>query len=115
MSEDVIGVDAAGPGGGQPHAAGTSGGSLYDRGVTTPAEALLEEALLLPAADRALLASDLLASLEDDRADEAAVDQSWSQDTDRRARQLDADEVQLRTWDDLVERVDSLRPPHSAG
>ena len=82
--------------------------------MATPVESLLKEALLLPAAARAVLASDLLASLDDEDADEAAVDHWWSKETDRRARLLAAGEAQLGTWDDLVERVDSLRPPRSA-
>jgi len=83
--------------------------------VATAAESLLEKALLLPAADRALLASGLLASLDAEGVDEAAVDRSWSEETDRRAGMLDAGSAQLVTWDHLVERVDALRSPRSGG
>lgn len=82
--------------------------------VATSAESILETALQLPAADRALLASGLLASLDAGDANEAAVDRSWSEETDRRAGMLDAG-APLVTWDHLVERVDALRSPRSGG
>jgi len=83
--------------------------------VTTAAEGLLEKALQLSAADRALLAADLLASLDAESADEASVDRSWSGETDRRARMLDAGEARLVTWDHLVERIAGSRSPRSSG
>lgn len=81
--------------------------------MTPAADALREKALQLPASDRALLASDLLASLDDDVADEAAVDEAWSRETSRRARVLEAGEAELVTWDHLTERVGRQRPTAS--
>jgi hypothetical protein len=46
--------------------------------VAKTAESLLEEALTLPAQDRAMVASSLLASLDTDGTDEAEVDRLWS-------------------------------------
>lgn len=82
-----------------------------DATVATAAETLLEKASQLSASDRALLASDLLASLDD----EAAVDESWSRETDRRARMFDKGEAQLVTWDHLAERIAGERPSASQG
>jgi putative addiction module component (TIGR02574 family) len=79
--------------------------------VTTAADGLREKALQLPASDRALLASDLLASLDSDIADEAAVDESWSRETDRREHLLHAGDAELVTWDHLTERIAGRRPP----
>ncbi len=83
--------------------------------VATAAESLLEKAMLLPAADRALLASGLLASLDAGDADEATVDRAWSNETDRRARMLETGAAHPVTWDDLIERVDALRSPRTGG
>ncbi|MGI8983119.1 MAG: addiction module protein [Acidimicrobiales bacterium] len=83
--------------------------------MATAAESLLEKAMLLPAADRALLAYGLLASLDAEDADEATVDRAWSKETDRRARMLEAGAAHPVTWDDLIERVDALRSPRTGG
>ena len=71
--------------------------------------------MLLPAADRALLASGLLASLDAEGADEATVDRAWSNETDRRARMLETGEEHPVSWDDLTERVDAVRSPRTGG
>lgn len=77
-------------------------------------DALLEQALALSVEDRAKLASGLLASLDDEGADEAAVERLWSEETERRAVQLSSGEAQLTTWEHLTERVDKLRAQPSA-
>jgi putative addiction module component (TIGR02574 family) len=77
--------------------------------VATAADDLREKALQLPASDRAHLASDLLASLDGDGADVAAVDEAWSRETDRRAQMLEGGDADLVTWDHLIERVDRQR------
>ena len=83
--------------------------------MATAAENLYEKALRLPASDRAHLAADLLASLDSDAADEASVDESWSQETARRAQMLDTGETQLVTWDHLQERIAERRSSPSSG
>jgi Putative addiction module component len=79
------------------------------RDVTDAAEALLEQALTLPAADRVLLASGLLASLDSETLDEVEVERLWSAETDRRASQLESGEAELVTWEHLVQRIDERR------
>jgi hypothetical protein len=70
---------------------------------------VLEEALTLPAQDRAMVASSLLASLGADGADEAEIDRLWSVETERRAQQLDAGDAELVTWEHLRQQVDERR------
>lgn len=77
-------------------------------------EALLERALSLPPADRARLASGLLASVDDDQADEGEVERSWSEETERRMTALAAGEVQAVSWEHLTTRVDGLRSSPTA-
>lgn len=81
----------------------------YDRVMTDAAESLLHQALTLPSADRARLASGLLASLDGAAMDEAEVDRLWSDETARRAAQLEAGEAELVTWEHVVERIDQHR------
>lgn len=81
----------------------------YDCDVTNAAEILLEQALTLPAEDRVLLASGLLASLDSEALDEAEVERLWSAETERRAAQLESGDAELVTWDQLVERIDERR------
>lgn len=78
-------------------------------------EVLLEQALTLSAADRAKLASGLLASLDDDAGvDAAEVERLWSEEAERRAAQVTSDEVRLTTWEHVTERIEQLRPRPSS-
>ena len=77
-------------------------------------EALLEQALALSPEDRAKLASGLLASLDDAGMDEAEVERLWSEKTERRASQIASGEVELATWDQVIERVGGHRPSSSS-
>ena len=90
----------------------TESASRYHANVAKTAESLLEEALTLPAQDRAMVASSLLASLDADHGadvDEAEIDRLWSVETERRAQQLDAGDAELVTWEHLVQQVDKQR------
>jgi hypothetical protein len=86
----------------------------YDGMVPIAPEALLEQALSLSSADRAKLASGLLASLDDDQADEAEVERLWSEETDRRMALLDSGDVDLIEWEHVTERIDGLRASSTA-
>ena len=81
----------------------------YDCDVTNAAETLLEQALTLPAEDRVLLASGLLASLDSEALDEAEVERLWSVETERRAAQLESGDAELVTWEQLLQRIDERR------
>lgn len=78
------------------------------------ADALLEEALTLPAEERAMLASGLLASLDDEVADEEEVDGWWSAETERRAAQLESGEARTVTWEHVRQRVEERRAHRTA-
>ncbi len=81
----------------------------YDCDVTSAAETLLEQALTLPAEDRVLLASGLLASLDSEALDEAEVERLWSAETERRAALLESGDAELVTWDQLLLRIADRR------
>jgi hypothetical protein len=72
--------------------------------VTTNAQKLFEQALTLAAADRAELAAQLLATLEDAEAD---VEAAWAAEIERRAadaRQNPDDDEDWRTVLDEIQR-----------
>jgi putative addiction module component (TIGR02574 family) len=81
----------------------------YDFRMAKTADDLRDEVLALPAQDRARIASDLLASLDEEQADEVEVDRWWSAETERRAALLESGEAQLVTWAHVLERVDARR------
>ncbi len=97
-----------------PGAADRRVGAGYDSGVAKTADDLRQEVLALPASDRARIASDLLASLDDEQVDEAEVDRWWSEETDRRAALLDSGDAELVTWEQVLERVDERRAQRQA-
>jgi molybdopterin biosynthesis enzyme len=78
------------------------------------ADDLRQEVLALPAADRARLAADLLASLDDAQADEAEVDRWWSEEAARRAALHDSGAAELLTWEQVLEGVDEHRAQRRA-
>lgn len=82
--------------------------------MTKAADALLEEALALPAEDRARLASDLLASLDDEAADQAEIDRWWSEETAWRSAQLDSGEVRAHTWEQILQLIAERRSQRMA-
>lgn len=78
------------------------------------ADDLRDEVLALPAQDRARIASDLLASLDDEHVDEAEIDRLWSIETERRAAMLDSGEASTLTWDEIQQRFAERRAQRSA-
>jgi hypothetical protein len=90
-------------------------GWLYVEAMSLAPEALLEQALALPASERARLASGLLASLDDEPADRDAVERLWSEETRRRAVQIASGEAALTTWEDVTSRLNELRSSTNFG
>ena len=84
----------------------------YDCAVISAVETLLEQALLLPVEDRALLASGLLASLDSETLEEAEVERLWSAETERRALQLESGDAEHVAWEHVLERVNERRSQH---
>jgi putative addiction module component (TIGR02574 family) len=67
------------------------------------ADALLDTALKLPAADRARIAAELIASLDGEP--EAGVEAAWLVEIDQRIKDVDEGRVQLRDWSDVKDDV----------
>lgn len=78
-------------------------------GVALAPEELLEQALSLSPADRARVASSLLASLDDDQADESEVEQQWSAETERRMAKLASGDARTFTRDEVHAGLAALR------
>jgi putative addiction module component (TIGR02574 family) len=75
--------------------------------VTQRAQDLLREALLLPADERADVAAELLASLDDQEADTADVEAAWAIELEKRARRVLAGESAGTSWEDVRRRADA--------
>ena len=74
--------------------------------MTDRAQALLREALTLPVDERANVAAELLASLDEPATtDAAAVETAWALEIERRARRVMAGESVGEPWEDVRARV----------
>ena len=79
--------------------------------VSTTPSALRDEALALPAEQRAELAVELLASLDDDisETDPDEIDRAWGDEMLRRSAQIASGEVKTLTWDEVLDQVAANR------
>ena len=74
--------------------------------MTSRAQDLLREVLALPVSDRADVAAELLASLDDAPAeDQAEVEAAWAAEIERRARRVMSGESAGEPWEDVRARV----------
>ena len=74
--------------------------------MTSRAQKLLREALTLPAEERADVAAELLASLDEaPPEDRAEVEATWAKEIDRRARLVMSGESIGESWEDVRARV----------
>jgi len=72
------------------------------------AQELLREALALPLKERADVAAQLLASLDEAAAvDPAEVEAAWAEEIERRARRVIAGETTGIPWDDVRRRAEA--------
>ena len=72
------------------------------------AQELLREALALPLEERADVAAQLLASLDDAAADDPAeVEAAWAVEIERRARRVIAGETTGVPWEDVRRRAET--------
>jgi putative addiction module component (TIGR02574 family) len=74
--------------------------------MTDRAQAVLREALTLPIDERADVAAELLASLDEDTEDLAAVQRAWATEIERRGRRVLAGESDGEPWEDVRSRVE---------
>lgn len=76
--------------------------------MTSRAQDILREALALPLEERADVAAELLASLDDAAAEHPAdVEAAWAAEIERRARRALADESRGIAWDDVRRRAEA--------
>jgi putative addiction module component (TIGR02574 family) len=76
--------------------------------MSSRAQELLREALALSVEDRADVAAELLASLDDAEADNLAeVEAAWAAEIERRARRVLAGESVGTTWDNVRSRAEA--------
>ena len=74
--------------------------------MTSRAQQLLREALALPVEERADVAAELLASLDEPGTmDPEAVEAAWAREIDKRARRVMAGESLGEPWEDVCARV----------
>jgi putative addiction module component (TIGR02574 family) len=74
--------------------------------MTSRAQELLREALTLPVEERADVAAELLASLDEAPAENAAeVEAAWAREIERRARRVMNGESAGEPWEDVRARV----------
>jgi putative addiction module component (TIGR02574 family) len=74
--------------------------------MTQRSQELLREALALPAEERADVAAELLASLDEPAStDEAAVQAAWAREIERRARRVLSGESVGEPWDEVRGRI----------
>lgn len=76
--------------------------------MTSRAQELLREALSLPIDERADVAAELLASLDDAGTEDAAeVEAAWFAEIERRARRVMAGESSGIAWEDVGRRAEA--------
>ena len=74
--------------------------------MTSRAQEVLREALALPVDQRADVAAELLASLDEAPAsDQAEVEAAWAREIERRARRVMTGESAGEPWEDVRARV----------
>ena len=75
--------------------------------MTDRAQALLREALTLAAEERADMAAELLASLDDPETDLSDVEAVWAAEIEKRARRVMAGESRGVPWEDVRRRAEA--------
>lgn len=74
--------------------------------MTSRTQELLREAMALSSEERADVAAELLASLEEPApADQAAVQAAWAREIERRARRVLAGESSGEPWENVREGI----------
>lgn len=73
--------------------------------MTENASTVLREALALPAGERARVAADLIASLDEERDDPTDVARAWANELERRARHALRNPGSGQDWEATRERI----------
>ena len=75
--------------------------------MTSKGQKVLEEALSLPAPERADLAATLLESL--DEQENEGVEEAWAQEIEQRVRQVESGAVKTIPWSEARKQILALR------
>ena len=75
--------------------------------MTRRTQELLREALALPADERADVAAQLLASLDEGEDEPADVEAAWAAEIERRARRVLAGQSDGIPWEDVRKRAET--------
>jgi putative addiction module component (TIGR02574 family) len=78
---------------------------VYNLPMSNRAQELLREALTLPPDERADVAAELLASLDEPVENPAEVEAAWAAEIERRARRVLSDESAGEPWKDVRNRI----------
>lgn len=73
--------------------------------MTEGASTVLREALALPADERARVAAELIASLDEERADHQEVASVWARELERRARHALCNPGSVDDWETARDRI----------
>ncbi len=73
--------------------------------MTETGNTVLREALALSRTERAQVAADLIASLDQPLDETSTVDAAWAEEVERRARQVLADPAAGEAWEDVRGRL----------
>jgi putative addiction module component (TIGR02574 family) len=80
--------------------------------MTAQAQSILREAMKLPPEERADVAAELLASLDDASEPLAEVETAWAEEIERRARRVLSGEAVGASWNEVREHLeDRLKKP----
>lgn len=75
--------------------------------MTSRAQELLREALTLTSADRADVAAQLLASLDETGTEAADIEAEWATEIEKRARRVLAGDSAGAPWDEVRQRAEA--------
>ena len=73
--------------------------------MSTRADSILDTALTLPSAERARIAAELIASL--DEGEDTDVEAAWAAEIDRRVAEVESGEAETVSWEEARARIRS--------
>jgi len=71
--------------------------------MSTRADTILDTALALPPNERAWLASELIASLDESK--DSDVEAAWAAEIEKRIAEVESGEAETRDWDETRTRI----------
>jgi putative addiction module component (TIGR02574 family) len=71
--------------------------------MSTRADTILDTALALPQDERAWLASELIASLDESK--DSGVEAAWASEIERRVAEVESGEAETSSWEEARPRI----------